>query len=125
MTRVALEPATAADFEALVGRQRPPVRMRALTAKLGEQPIGIGGFLFMPDGSVWASMLVLPDGRKYPAAILRAGVMAMRLARKLKLREVWAKPDAGEPAAERYLVRLGFKRVGDDDGGEPLFRWRP
>lgn len=120
--RVAIEPATAADFERLTGG-RPVTRARALAAKLGDEVIGLGGFLYMPDGTVWASMLVTPAGRKFPAALLRAGVAAMRLARRIGLREVFASPDANEPAAERFLERLGFTRHGVF-AGVIVFRWR-
>jgi RimJ/RimL family protein N-acetyltransferase len=117
--RVALEPATPADFERLIGG-RPCVRARALAARLDAEIIGIGGFLYLPDGTVWASMLVTPAGRRFPAAVYRAGVLAMRLARRLGLREVLASPDVNEPAAERFLERLGFVRVA-----EIVYRWRP
>lgn len=118
-----LEPATAADFERLIG-SRPVARTRALAAILDGETLGIGGFLYMRDGTVWASMLVTPAGRRFPAAIFRAGVLAMRLARRLGLREVLASPDISEPAAIRFLERLGFQLLGER-GGEPVYRWRP
>jgi hypothetical protein len=119
--RVRLEPATAEDFERLVG-SRPAARARALAAKLDGETIGIGGFLYMPDGTVWASMLASPEGRKFPAALYRAGVMAMRMARRVGLREVFASPDPDEPAAVRFLERLGFELL--ERAGEPVYRWR-
>lgn len=122
MMRVALEPATAADFERLIG-SRPRARARALAARLDGEVIGIGGFLYLPDGTVWASMLVTPAGRKFPAAVYRAGVLAMRLARRVGLREIFASPDTDEPAAEPFLARLGFVRLCAP--GDPVYRWRP
>lgn len=119
--RVSLEPATAEDFERLVGG-RPAARARAIAAKLGDELLGIGGFLYMPDGAVWASMLVQPAGRKYPAAIFRAGVLAMRVARRLGLREVLASADPNESAAGRFLERLGFRFFGVIND-ERVYRW--
>jgi RimJ/RimL family protein N-acetyltransferase len=119
--RVELSPATADDLEQL--RKFPVARMRGLAARLDGQTIGIGGFMYFADGSVWATMLVTPRGREFPVAVFRAGVLAMRLARRLGLREIFASPDESEPAAERFLERLGFIRVGEF-GDEILFRWR-
>jgi hypothetical protein len=121
--RVTLAPATASDFEQLVGG-RPCTRARLLAAKLGDGVIGLGGFLYMPDGTVWATMLVTPAGRKFPAAVYRAGILAMRMARRIGLRQVFASADRTEPAAERFLERVGFERFGEVDG-EVVFRWRP
>ena len=121
--RVSLEPATAADFNELVG-VLPVARARALAAKLGDQVIGLGGFLYMQDGTVWASMIATPAVRKFPTAMFRGGVLAMRMARRLGLREIFASTDKAEPAAERFLERLGFARIGEVNG-EVVFRWRP
>lgn len=120
--RVEIGPADPSDFERLIGKL-PPTRVRALAARRDGEVIGVGGFLYFPDGTVQATMFVSPAGRQFPAAIFRAGVLAMRLARRVGLREVRATADRNEPAAERFLVRLGFAPIGVVDG-ETVFRWR-
>ena len=120
--RVAFTPATPEDFAALI-RSQPVARVRAIAARLEGELLGVGGFLYQRDGTVWASMAIAPRGRGFPAAIWRAGVMGMRMAERLGLREVLAVADKDQPAAGRYLERLGFTRIGEHKG-EPLYRWR-
>lgn len=120
--RATITPATAEDFRTIIGHA-PTLRARLLAARLDGEVIGIGGFVYKPDGTVWASMLATPRGREFPAAVFRAGVLAMRHARRLGLTQVFASPDPGEPAAERFLARLGFARIGEADG-EIIFCWR-
>lgn len=117
-----LEPAAPADFAALVGQQ-PVARVRAISAWLGDELIGVGGFLTHADGTVWASMAVTDTYRKYPAALWRGAVEAMRMAGRLGIREVRAIADADQPAAARFLDRLGYELIGEISG-EPLYRWR-
>jgi RimJ/RimL family protein N-acetyltransferase len=104
----------------LIG-QPPHYRSQCLTAEVDGKVIGIGGFLFPPGGDVWASVLMIDEARKYRLAIHRAGLMAMELARKRGFRRVYATAQPDNPAAERWLERLGF-RAGDI-AGEKVFIW--
>lgn len=119
--RVELRPATRADLAGAFDRPAP-WRVQAIAAELhgglrdGEL-LGVGGIAFRPDG-VFAFAQILPAGRKYPAAIHRAGRAAMALLRNSGAREVIAEAQPGNPAAVRWLERLGFVADGD------RFVWR-
>jgi RimJ/RimL family protein N-acetyltransferase len=120
--RISLDPATEDDFRALTGRT-PPSRLRAIVARLDGHPVGIGGLVYGDDGTIWASMLATPEVRRFPTAVYRGAVAAMRMAARLGLRRVFAVPDRSEPAAERFLERLGYEKFGEYDG-ETIYCWR-
>lgn len=120
--RITLRPAVAADFVALAGKM-PPYRCQCITALAGETVIGVGGFVFYPNGEVWASVLMAPAARQYPRAIHRAGLAAMRLARERKFAAVYAAAEDGLADGEAWLERLGFVPI--DVNGRKVFEWRP
>jgi RimJ/RimL family protein N-acetyltransferase len=122
--RVAIAPATPEDFAAVVGHG-PAARAHVLVARRDGEAIGLGGFVQAPDGRMWVSMVATPAFRRYPAALVRAGLEAMALARRLRLREVFAVADASEPRAERFLERFGFVRCDSRVEGEAVYRWQP
>lgn len=118
---VTLRPTLPSDFLALIGRP-PAYRCQCITAVDSDgTPLGLGGFLFPPGGDVWASVLISPAGRKYPVAIHRAGIAAMALARRQGWPVVYADAQPDNPAAERWLARLGF--VQRDVAGKSVFVW--
>lgn len=117
--RVTLRPSEPGDFIAVNGRL-PPYRVRGLTAMRGEEILGVGGFVLLPNGAVWASVAMCPAARRFPVAIHRAGRAAMRLARDLGFTCVYAEADGDLAGAGRWLESLGFQR----ERGE-VFAWRP
>lgn len=119
--RVELRHSFPEDFIAIQGKP-PPYRCRCLTALVEDQVIGIGGLVFYPNGAVVGSVLMTDEAKKYPVAIHRAGVRTMQEARMIGLKEVTAEAQPGNPAAERWLLRLGFKPENRD--GHALFVWR-
>lgn len=122
MIRVLFRPSVADDFVALQGS--PPIyRSRCTTATVEDRVIGIGGLVYPPDGEIWASVLMADEARQYPAAIHRAGRRAMAEFRRLGVKRVFAEAQPGNPAAERWLLRLGF--VAIDVLGRKAFVWRP
>lgn len=118
--RVRIRPSIASDFTALIGGP-PACRCQCLTAEADGKVIGIGGFTFPPGGDVWASVFMIDEARKYRLAIHRAGLTAMALARKRGFRKVYATAQPDNPAAERWLERLGFKAA--EVAGEKVFVW--
>jgi len=116
--RVRHRPSVPSDFAAL--GETPGYRCQCLTALAGDTIIGLGGLVFR-DGVVWASAIITPQARAYPVAIHRVGLAAMRFARELGLSTIYAAPQADNPAAERWLLRLGF--VKTETAGEPVFVW--
>lgn len=112
-------PATLDDVESIIGR-KPEWRVRGIAARLDGKAIGVGGAVYKPDG-VWAFVAMKPEARKYPVATHRAGLMAIKLFRELGLSRVVALAEDGIVPAERWLLRLGFKRNTED--GITTFIW--
>lgn len=110
--RVTLRPSTADDWTQL----RPetlPCRIRAITAVLDGRLLGIGGIGYRPEGTVVAFAHVSDEGRRYPVAIHRAGLAAMEMIKASGLPRIVAEAQPDNPAAERWLERLGFQKMGD------------
>lgn len=107
--RVELRPAVAADLPAL-GIEALPHRIKAMTALIDGRPVGIGGLVFMPDGTAWASVSIKPEGRPYKAALLRAAKLVLADADRQGLHTIYATAEEGVAGAERLLEHLGFVR---------------
>ncbi|HXI76103.1 MAG TPA: hypothetical protein VNH21_03150 [Steroidobacteraceae bacterium] len=105
--RVTFRPTIPADIPFLTNRPLPS-RIQAITAEIEGRIIGLGGFAFQPDGTVIAFAEISDEARKYPVAIHRAGLMAMDLIARSRRQFVVAEAQPGNPAAERWLLRLGF-----------------
>lgn len=118
--RVTLRPTTAADMPHLT-KDPLPARIQGITAEVDGQVIGLGGLSYRPNGTVIAFAWISEQARKYPLAIHRAGRMAMDLIRASRLPMVVAEAEPGNPAAERWLERLGF--VARDVSGRRLYVW--
>jgi len=124
VTRVLLRPTVAADLPHVIGESLP-FRIKALTAYLpadpsrtplvdgsgGDRVLGVGGLCYMPGDIVGAFVAMTDEGRKYPAAIHRAGLAAMKMIRASGEPRVIAIADEMIPGSERWLARLGFKPV--------------
>lgn len=114
MTRVVLRPTVASDLPQLVAMPLPH-RIRAITAVLpgedgeAETILGFGGIGYRPDGTAIAFAVMTDAFRKYPVAVHRAGLMGMKLIRDSGLRIVVAEAEEGNPAAEPWLLRFGFR----------------
>lgn len=119
--RVTLRPTVAADLPHVITKPLP-FRIRALTAVLGDRVLGVGGMGFQPDGLVVAFVAMNDEGRKYPAAIHRAGLAAMKMIRTSGERRVIAIADETISGAHRWLTRLGFGAVTVD--GVTAYVWQ-
>jgi hypothetical protein len=115
--RVTLRPTVPEDLPFCIGEPLPH-RIQAITALAGDQVIGVGGLGFRPDGTVIAFVQMLDQAKAYPAAIHRAGLMAMAMIERARVPLVIAEAQPDNPAAERWLLRLGFEPL---DG---VFVWR-
>lgn len=118
--RVTLRPTIAADLPHVIGEPLPH-RIRAITALAGDRVLGVGGIGFRPDGTVIAFVSMLEEGRRYPAAIHRAGLLAMKMIRESGVPRVVAEAQPDNPAAEPWLLRLGFCPVDID--GHKAYVW--
>jgi hypothetical protein len=122
LARIVFRPAVRADFERLAGCG-PAARVRGFSAYLGDELLAVAGLVYKPDG-IWASTLIAPHGRKCPAAIWRGGVKLVAMAQAAGIRTLLATAAASEPAAQRFLVRLGFRDLGiQDQDGKTIYVW--
>lgn len=109
-----------AALEPLLGGKHP-YRARTLTATADGKVLGVGGLVYLPDGTTWASVVMSDEARRYPTAIHRAGLAAMKMIRRSGARRVFARAEDGNNTARRWLMRLGFTEVADSDR---IFVWR-
>lgn len=118
--RVTLRPTIAADIPFCIGEPLPH-RIKAITALIGDQVIGLGGIAYKPDGTVVAFAQINDEFRKYPAAIHRAGRMAMDMIRASGVPRVVAEAQPNNPAAEPWMLRHGFRAI--EVSGRRAFVW--
>jgi len=121
MRRVILRDARKADFEALLAEPLP-YRTRAFAAERDGELLGIGGLIFQPQDIVAAFVLLRPGAARYKVALHKAGKRTMAEARRLGISRVVALAEKGNPAAEPWLMRLGFKRK--TVRGESVWLWQ-
>lgn len=112
--------ATRADIEQLIDEPLP-YRIRAFAVEDEGRLLGVGGFAYQPNDTIAAFVLKAPGAEKYRIALHRAGLMAMAEARAAGFRRVVALAEQANPAADRWLARLGFKQVLVD--GESAWVW--
>lgn len=118
--RVTLRPTVSADVPFLTADPLP-ARIQGITAEVDGKIIGLGGLSYRPNGTVIAFAWISEEARKYPRAIHRAGRMAVDLIRASRLPVVVAEAEPGNPAAERWLERLGFEKR--EIAGADVFVW--
>lgn len=122
MTRVVIRPTIAADLP-FVCSEPQAFRIRSMTVVADEQVVGLGGLGFPPDAVVVAFAQILPGAaKKFPLACHRVGLWMVAEARRCGIKRVLAQAQPGNPAAEPWLLRLGFKPVVGD-GGRNTFVW--
>jgi hypothetical protein len=122
---VALRPTRPEDLAAVIGEPLP-YRIKAITALAGDMVLGVGGLAFPPKGPVIAFVHQAPEAKRYKVSFHRAGLMAMKMAREMKLPRVVATTDADYQAGVRWLKRLGFKEAPapcQDMPGKIIFVW--
>lgn len=119
---VTIRPTVSADLAQVVGEPLP-FRIRAITVLDDTRVLGIGGIGYAPDNAVIAFVQQAPDAKRYPVSFHRAGLAAMQMVRDAGIAEVHASASTDDPAAVRWLMRLGFGLVAVS-GGKALFIWR-
>jgi hypothetical protein len=112
-------PTIPSDIEAL--GIEVPYRIRAMTAIVDGEIAGIGGVMFLPNGTPAAFMQASDAVRTHKMALHRGAVRFFReLSRSLR-RPIAAFPDEEIEAAPRWLERLGFT---PSDDNEAIWIWR-
>lgn len=109
---IVLRPATIEDVVSYVG-ELPNVRLRAWAGLMDGRVIGIGGLAYLPNGSVLAFINAEPEARLCAkVSIYKAAKRAIAWALDHGLREINAIKSDDIEAAERFLVKLGFRDAG-------------
>lgn len=121
MAKVEYRPTVPEDIAAVTD-QPLPYRIKAITVLIDGVVMGFGGIGWKPDGIVVAFVHARPEASRYAIAFHRAGLMAIDMMRAAGVAQVFAEADSFNPAAERWLLRLGFHRV--TIGGAEAFVWR-
>lgn len=92
--------------------------MRALAAVRGEEVLGVVG-VYPEHGRQVIFMDVKDELRSHPMAFARGSKVVMRWLRESRM-PTHAMCDETIEAAERFLERLGFRRIH-----KQLFEWQP
>lgn len=98
-----------------------PYRVRAFAAEKDGELLGVGGFAYLPSGTVGAFVIMKEGARRHRLALHKAGVAALAEARRLKIPRLVAMAEPGVEPAARWLRRLGFRETQVD--GEQVFVW--
>jgi hypothetical protein len=117
-----LTPTTQADLDATEGEPLE-FRVRAVTAKLGDQIIGVGGLGFPKNGQVVIWARLTDEIRKRPVQLHKTALAALADAKARGIRQIVALADPTVPASERWLERLGFDP--EMHLGKKVYVWRP
>lgn len=115
-----IRPATRADIDQLISEPLP-YRIRAFAVEADGKLLGVGGFAYQPNDTIAAFVLKAPGAERYKLSLHRAGLMAMAEAKAAGFRRIVALAEKTNPAAERWLTRLGFKQVTVD--GDKAWVW--
>ena len=118
--RAVIRPAVRADFDALTDGPRP-YRVRAVAMEVDGRVLAVGGLAYLENGVVGAFMQGLDEARDYPVSLHRAGKMMMAEAERLGIRRLVAMADKSVEAAERWMLRFGFKPEQHD--GVTVYVW--
>lgn len=111
MGKIELAPACPADFSELF-ETKPTIRTRSVTAKIDGRVVGVGGIGYVRDGSVVAYAFITDELRKNRIALHKAGLKVIADAKRDGIKRLIAQASPHE-AAVRWLVRYGFKPVGN------------
>lgn len=110
-----IRPTIVGDFEAFKA-EAPPYRVKAWTAELDGEIIGIGGLAFPPRLPPIAFTEIGDAARKHPVALHKTGKRFMAEVKAMGIPKIVATTDASNETARRWLERLGFVEAGEADG---------
>lgn len=127
MSKVVIREATKEDIIAFARDSMAPT-LRGWVGEVDGEVIALGGFALALGR--WVGFLdVTEEGRSLlkknmyvRAAMIRAAVTALREARKMGIRYLYARADMNYPRADEMLEKLGFHI---DPRTDELHRWTP
>ena len=91
-----------------------PFRVRSITGLVDGEVVAVGGISYLPDATYAAFLMADDKARKYPIALHKAGLRVLEEARRLGIRRLVTNKDTHIEAAERWLRRLGFVPLDEE-----------
>lgn len=110
-----LRPATRADiveaFRHLYGEERPvPIRVLAMTGRVGGKVIAVGGIALYANGGRLAFCDISDEGRKFPLSLHRGAKMVLQEAKRFGIKRIVVEADGhNHDKTPGWLLHLGFK----------------
>lgn len=120
MAKLVIRPTTKADCEAFYG-QEIPYRIKAYTGLLDDEIIAIGGIAHPPESDVMAFADLTGDARARAVSLHKFARKVLSEAKEAGVKRLLATVERSEPAAERWLKRLGFTPLTMDN---EVWEWR-
>ena len=115
-----VRPAIASDFEKFLDIPLP-YRVRAWTGLIGDEVVACGGIAYFPDDTHGGFFLCDEKAREYPVALHKAAVAVLKEAKRAGIKRLVTVADPEVPAAERWLIRLGFKPTDGTHNSEKVW----
>lgn len=106
--KIELAPTTQDDLRE-IGEDQIAFRIRAVTGRIGEKIVLIGGFGFLGHGTVLAFANLTEEAREHPVQLHRGALRQIEAIKRLGGRKIIATADASVDASRRWLEHLGFK----------------
>lgn len=120
MADVTVRPSRAEDFAAFV--PSIPGRVISWTGEHEGEILGLGGLQFLSEGTVGVFTYLTDAARKHPVLLHKTAKAFLAEVQRRGFTKVVALADTSQPAAERWLLRLGFERTLSC--GQELFVWQ-
>jgi hypothetical protein len=115
-----LSPTTQSDIDAMtvvpLGH-----RIRAETARVGDEIVGVAGFSHLPDGSLCAFAFLTDAARKRKIQLHKQALRGISDARARGAKRIIALASPDIPGAAKWLDRLGFSPVLAGD--QTIYVW--
>lgn len=120
MAKMTIAPTTPEDVRDFL-MVKLPYRIKAMTARVDDRIVAIGGLTFLPGGTVTAFLEADDEARKHPVTLHKAVLAGLKDAKANGYRVITALADECIEAAPRWLKRLGFEPRKIE--GETVFTW--
>jgi hypothetical protein len=110
MTPLTFSPASSTDVKTLgPAAERLPMRVKALSARVGDDLVGVAGIGYLGAGRVFAFAHLSEECRKRKIQLHRQAKRFLADAERAGARVITAVADPNIPGACRWLDALGFK----------------
>ena len=116
---VEIRPSIPSDFDRFTDKPLP-YRVRSITGLIDGEVVAVGGIATIPTGGYAVFLMADDKARKKPIALHKAGLRILDEARRLGIRRLVTNKDSHIEAAERWLIRLGFRPIDEE---KEMWEW--